>query len=37
MKINKRYLNWEDIEDLIDISTIKVKRDRKYLNPDCDI
>tara|TARA_X000000368_G_C22521479_1_gene489388 strand:+ start:287 stop:472 length:186 start_codon:yes stop_codon:yes gene_type:complete len=27
----------EELEDLIDISTIKVKRDRKYLNPDCDI
>ena len=27
----------EELEDLIDISTIKVKRDWKYLNPDCDI
>ena len=27
----------EELEDLIDASTIKVKRDRKYLNPECDI
>ena len=27
----------EELEDLIDISTKKVKRNRKFVNPDCDI
>ena len=27
----------EELEDLIDASTTKIKRDRKYLNPECDI
>ncbi len=27
----------EELEDLIDISTTKVKRNRQFLNPDCDI
>ena len=26
----------EELEDLIDASTTKIKRDRKYLNPACD-
>ena len=27
----------EELEDLIDINTKKVKRNRKFVNPDCDI
>ena len=27
----------EELEDLIDASTTKIKRDRKYLNPECGI
>ena len=27
----------EELEDLIDISTTKVKRTRQFINPDCDI
>ena len=27
----------EELEDLIDFNTKKVKRNRKFVNPDCDI
>ena len=27
----------EELEDLIDINTKKVKRNRKFVNPECDI
>tara|TARA_B100000214_G_scaffold19856_1_gene13282 strand:+ start:553 stop:738 length:186 start_codon:yes stop_codon:yes gene_type:complete len=27
----------EELEDLIDLNTKKVKRNRKFVNPDCDI
>ena len=27
----------QEIEDLIDINTKKVKRNRKFVNPECDI
>tara|TARA_Y100000994_G_scaffold53414_1_gene42872 strand:- start:301 stop:486 length:186 start_codon:yes stop_codon:yes gene_type:complete len=27
----------EELEDLIDLNTKKVKRNRRFVNPDCDI